>query len=398
MMRVLGILGARRLTDVVLVALVTWFFLLLAWTQASPQATVIRIGTMWTFAGIYGLLVINILACVIIELPRAWRRCTPRTVDGDLFPPTGYTPVAVSWQTAAEAVTGLRRRLFRVRQAGDWVIADRGRFSALLGMAFHLVLPLLLPAVLWSMSSRRVVTMHVGEGEIIAPVDGGPGVSLGVDRIDVDYFEDQVFFTRLAASVLVDGRPAGTVRINESLAVEGGSLRLSSMGFMPALEIMDPHGQPLERSFVKAGMFPPGAEAELNFAGVPHRLFMSFYPDAELKDGRPINATLNLRQPILKVRAVRGKLPIQTTVLPLGETMVVEGFRLRFADAGLWVALEWVHDPGGDLILILCVLAALLIVVRVALPRVTWVIRIGAGRIDVARRAEGGSFSEVSGA
>jgi hypothetical protein len=387
---VLGILGSRRFADLLLLSMAGWYALLLAWSQTSPLAIVQRIGTMWAFRGLYAALAVNLFACFLIELPRALRRSAPRTVPPGEFPPPGHEEVATpDWDGLDTAEVSLRRRAYRTRREGVRLVAERGRFAPVLGMLFHLILPLLLPAAVLSLANRQTFSMDVGEGEVVEPLPGGPRARIGVERIDPRYLGGEIYFTQLTAAVSVDGAPAREIRINDPVTVDGGDLRIVSMGFMPGLAISDPDGALLDRAFVKAGLFPPGTEAELTFAGSPHRLLTSFYPDAERgPDGEPRNATLNLRRPLLKVRAVRGKLPISTAVLSPGESMELEGFHLGLEEARLWVKLEWVRDPSAHLALWLCAAALMLLGAKVFWPRTTWIVEESDGGVRAARRVE----------
>ena len=101
--RLLGIVGSRRLTNVLLLGLAGWLMLLIAWGQTSPGDIVRSIGTMWTYRVVYGILAANLLACFAVELPRTWRRCARRAVPSGMFPPAGFSVVDTRWADLAAA-------------------------------------------------------------------------------------------------------------------------------------------------------------------------------------------------------------------------------------------------------------------------------------------------------
>ncbi|MDF1566243.1 MAG: cytochrome c biogenesis protein ResB [Deltaproteobacteria bacterium] len=384
----LRLLGHRRLADVLLVAWATWFLQLVIFSQASPLATVQAMGTMWMFLGLYLALAVNLVACFVVELPRALARTRPHAGIDASFPPGGFEALTPQWSSLDLAEAALRRRLYRVKREEGRLVADRGRYASVFGPLFHLVLPLLLPAIVFSVSTREVLGVPVGEGETIPAMTEGPGESLTVTDIHPTYLDDEIFFTHLSAKVAVGDAAPRTVTINESVPAGGGEVRLKSMGYLPGLEIWQGE-QLVERSLFKANLFPPGTEAEVSLAGSPHRLFVTLYPDGSKRPGLlPENRTLELENPLLAVRAVRGALPVGSGVLGLGEALELEGQRIVFARADLWVALEWVRDPWGKVAMLLGLIALLLLSLKIFWPRTTWVIVQDGEGLKAARRIE----------
>jgi len=352
-------LGSWRLSIVLMVLAGLYYGLLAIWATSSPPHVVQNIASLLPFWVLYALLLINTVVCLWTRLG-ALRR--------DLSPGPSLSRLAPDWERPTqepnlEAMnTRLRNLGYRTRPTGDgglWGV--RRRFAALGTYLFHGAFLLVAAGFLLGLLTRHEATVWVAVGEDFtgqpeqflsqspprALAAGLPRHSFRVTGIAPRFWRDQLLFTELKADLELPGGRTVTTRINRPIWWDWCSfLRLSGFGYAPRYEIADRGGVVLDSAFVKLNVFPPGQRDFFEAAHYPHRFYVAVLPDFALVDGEPVTRSLNLVQPAVVLRVLRGKVDVGGATLPPGRGFSFEGLTLRFPEIRYWGEFSIVRDPG----------------------------------------------------
>ena len=245
---------------------------------------------------------------------------------------------------------------------GTHAFGVRRRWTALGTYLFHGAFFLLAIGFLLSAASRHETRIWAATGEEFTGADvqllsrSAPRPlamnvatpSFRVEDIRPEFWQDQLLFTQLEADLtLLPGDQHQTTRINLPLMLSPSRfLRLSGFGYAPRFEIRSPDGTTIESAFVKMNVFPPGQRDFFRTDGLPYRIYLELYPDAEISNGAVENRSLELSRPVILSTVYRGPLLVASEPLRLGESMSFEGIQLLFPEIRYWGEFEQVHDRG----------------------------------------------------
>jgi hypothetical protein len=347
-----------------MVAAALYYAFLAIWSTSSPPHVVQNIAALSPFLLVYLLLLVNTGVCLWRRLPRLRREVSAGPVWSGR-PPDWSVRVDVA--SAAEAGALIRRLGFTPRARSTGRVSGVRRRWAILGtFAFHGAFFLIAAGFLASVLTGQEAKVWVAAGERFegrpdqfishSPPrmlgSGVPRLDFAVERIEPEYWRDELLFTRLSAELALDGRRR-TTRINRPLWLGWGTfLRLSGFGYTPRYELVDGSGRLLDSAFVKLNVFPPGVRDYFTIPEHPHRIHVEVLPDFVVEEGRAATATLDLVNPAVVVKVTRGHLNVGEAVLGSGEGFVFEGLTLSFPEIRYWGELSIVDDPGVPLVLL----------------------------------------------
>lgn len=298
--------GSWKLSVALMVGSSVFYVLLLVYSWTVPSHVVSNIANLAVFWIAWALLLVNTFVCL-------WNRWRGTSANSILFHGSFFI-----------VATGLLLTLSMREETKIWV-ATGEQFTA-------------------------------DDAQFLAAKTSTTPPRFTVASITPEFWRDELLFTKLEAVLDFDGTKRLT-RINRPLWIGAASfLRLSGFGFAPRYEILDRNGNVVESAFAKLNVFPPGQRDFVIPQAFPYRVYLEVYPDAEVRDGAIVNATQNLKRPILLATVYRGHLPIASAPLRVGEPLEFEGLRLRFPEIRVWGELTWVRDPGVPLIFAGCLI------------------------------------------
>lgn len=380
------LLGSWKLSVVLMVLAGLYYGFLAIWATSSPPHVVQNIASLLPFWLVYGLLLTNTAVCLWRRLPGLRRDLSASPTRGAENPdwerqlPGGADPRAV--------LLGMG---FRARALAGGLFGLKRRWAALGTYLFHGAFFLLALGFLLTLAGRYEARAWAAVGEEYAGREeqllsqsasgpffaGPPEVAFRVEEIRPGFWMDQLLFTTLESRLtLLPGGFAATTRINRPLWVGPATfLRLSGFGYAPRYEIADSRGFVLESAIVKMNVFPPGQRDFLVPARFPFRVYCEVYPDFVEGEGAPATASLNLRNPALRIRVTRGKSTLAEGLLKAGEALEFEGLRLSFPEIRYWGEFTLLRDPGAPFLFagFLIGFSGLLLKVRGRRVEVLWV-------------------------
>lgn len=393
--RIPDLIGSRSLSFVLVGVLATWYVLLLIFSMKVHAEGVINISRTLPFKVLYGLLFANLLACTLRRTPSFFRRCGRKAAVGDGAEPAARIGLAGTVQGLEPVERLLRKRRYAVTKEAGVLNAVNGRFSVLGSLLSHWGMVILLLGVVISLNTRFTGEAHVAEGDRFwgtareymsydPPTSfrqWAPKVSFRVEKVEAEFWEDKLLFTRLAAYVRspVDSKEKPVeVRINEPLFSDfySTSLRVTGYGFAPLYVLRNERGKELESSYVSLAIFPPGSEDSFKLNMIPHRFYVKLYPDYRQKQGRPSSASMNLKNPVFHLKAAGHKIVTYDGLLLPYQRADVEGYSIAFEQMKRWVTIQVVRDRGYPVIFVGACLICLGSLWRFGLPRRDVVVRM----------------------
>jgi hypothetical protein len=403
-------LGSTRLSVVLMVVTAQYYLFLAIWSGSSPPHVVQNIAGLIPFWLLYALLLTNTGVCLWRRIPVLKRdvaaspRLTERPADWELETPP---------ETSVKQAEGLLRRMkFRPATVdANRVWGHRRRWAALGTYLFHGAFFLLAAGFLVTFLSRQEATVRIAAGEeyagrpdqvlSISPprilAAGIPAVDFKVEKIRPEFWGEQLLFTTLEAEIERDGGKRSLTRINRPLWVGPATfLRLSGFGYAPRYEIVDRQGKALDGAFVKLNVFPPGQRDYFVLPDYPHRIYVEVLPDVAVEQGTAVTRSLNLVNPGVELRVLRGRVDLGGRRIIKKEGFEFEGLTLRFPEIRYWGEFSIVRDPGAPVLFLgyLIALAGLLLKVRGKRVEAEW--RAGQGGAPGTLRGWGGDPPEGS--
>ncbi len=302
-------LGSWRLSIVLMVLAGFYHGLLAIWATSSPPHVVQNIASLVIFWLVYGLLLINTVACLWRRVPQL--RLRRASVVGNYLFHGAFLLLA----------SGFLLTLLARHEASVWVAVGE-EFSAR-------------PEQFLSQTPPRLLALGV------------PRVAFKTLRITPEFWGDELLFTELEAELELPGGRRATTRINRPLwSAPWTFLRLSGFGYAPRYELTRAGGGLVDSAFVKVNVFPPGQRDFFQIPRFPHRFYLEVLPDYALEEGEPISRTLNLVHPAVVLRVVRGKADLGSAILGADEHFEFEGLRVGFPEIAYWGQYSIVRDPG----------------------------------------------------
>ncbi len=374
--RIWDFLGSRDLSVFILVMGCTYLLLLVIFGLAVPTPWVNRIATLLPFKVLYLLFFVNLIICEIKWTPVIIRRCRkPRApeTEEDLERFRHKVSVQSSEFRVQSLEKYLRKRGYKVQSPENnppqsplnlrgeepphvppILYAYKGRFSPLGNLLFHLAFLFLLVGGLVSLFSRLDTSVMIMEGEEFA---GGP--VFRVERITPQYWSERFLFTDLRADVSYPNNGklgSSTVRLSQPLRINGARITISGIGFSPMYLLKDKTGMELDAGYVRMNIFPPGAEDHFKIPGYPYKIYVSFYPDYEIKDGKIATRSMNLVNPAFHIKVFRNKVLSYDGLLKPGDEASYGDLKLSFPGLKYWGMFRIVRNPGFTFIWIAFIL------------------------------------------
>lgn len=173
-----------------------------------------------------------------------------------------------------------------------------------------------------------------------------PAVEIMVDKVLPSYAQDVATDLAVKLSIVYnDDVREETVKVNEP--VRRGSLSILSqrIGVSPFLVLKDARGKVVDAGYVSLNILH-GEEDSFAFEGFPDQFQVRFYPDHEVVEGEDRTRSLELRNPVLKVRVAADAPAAGDQTIPLGRTASFGTHTLAFEDIRYWVDFLFVREFG----------------------------------------------------
>jgi hypothetical protein len=179
-----------------------------------------------------------------------------------------------------------------------------------------------------------------------------PEISLRLDRVIPEFWEDKFHFTRLESEVRYPAttlRNRGIIRLNGGLKMDGARLRLVSFGYAPEVLLEDLKEGTFQKGASKMAVFPPGSEDYLEIGS--YRVKIKVLSDPAEKEGKLINKSMNLVEPVFLVKVTWLYQTIYEGVLKKGGAARFGKFKLSFGDVRYWTRIGVVKDRGEPVVI-----------------------------------------------
>lgn len=371
-------LGSRDLSVFIFVMAVTYIVILAIFATVISTPWVNRISTLLPFKVLYLIFFINLIICEIKWIPVILRRCRKPKLPEDLqrfghrvvFSGQGSgvrrLEKYLRWRWYSIAKCEVRNTEYRVdgpesripnpelRESTDFpapvLHAYRGRFSPLGSILFHAAFLFLLVGGWVSIftSYDKSVMLMEGEASPLSPEDR-LSISFRIEKITPAYWKERLLFTDLKADVIYpykgEIRP-GVIRLSQPLRVEGAKVTITGIGYAPMYLLKDKNGVELDTGYVKMNIFPSGNIDHFKIPDYPHQIFVTFYPDYEIRNGAIKNHSMNPVNPAYYIRVFRNKMLSYAGLIRPGEEAYYEGLRLSFPTFNYWGTFRITKNPG----------------------------------------------------
>lgn len=184
-----------------------------------------------------------------------------------------------------------------------------------------------------------------------------PKVSFKLDKIIPEYWGERLHFTRLDGEVRYPAETLenkGTIKLNGGLSMGGARIRHTGFGFAPEVTVFDTKSGALHRQIAVINIFPPGSEdyLEIKTGMGNYKMYVQVIADPANEKGRLYNKSMNLVDPIFKVRVTWLDQPVYYGILKKGENIRLGDTNISFAGVKYWLAIEVVKDPGEMIVII----------------------------------------------
>lgn len=371
-------LGSRDLSVFIFVMACTYALILAVFATAVPTPWVSRIAWLLPFKLLYLLFFVNLIICEIKWIPVIIRKCRKHRLPTTVEELQRFRH-KITFQGSEFRVQSLgkylKRRGFKVIETevlslkshdpgtkapvSSLLYAYKGRFSALGNLLFHAgFLFILLGGWLGFFRSfdGSAILMEgqdfMGTGaeySTIASAMEPPSVSFRVEKISPQYWKDKLLFTDLMADVRYpsrEGIESGVIRMAQPLRISGSKVSINGVGFVPMYILKDKNGTGLDSGYVRLNIFPPGTEDHFQIPGYPHQIFISFYPDHEIKEGKLTNRSMNPVNPVYYVKVFRNKVLSYNGIIRPEEEAYFEGLRFSLPEFKYWGMFRITKNPG----------------------------------------------------
>jgi cytochrome b561 len=358
MRRSIDVLGSGRLA-VVLLTLAVWLlglYLLIPQRGQVEEGVLLRwvelnglVGRLshslgftdvlhsWSFWGLYGLLLVNLLVCMVRRLPTVARLCRfpdrPPQVSSVWLQRTVEVDELGSERIAAL----LQRKGYRTRVAESTVYALRGRFASLGHWLFHASLLVLLIAGVFVAAAPDPFrgTIGVGEGEpfdlhaatfVSANGEVGPELPplrFRLEQVHVAAEDEQVRDFEVALSTAAGDRPA--LRINRPYRKKPYQVVVHGFGYMVGWVIVNPRGRALKGAWVKLAPFPLQHQESFPLGAEESTVYVRFHPDYEQEEEPPRNSRRELPNPRFQTRILWKGQQVYEGLLEQGQRVQLQG-------------------------------------------------------------------------
>jgi hypothetical protein len=369
----------------------TYSLFLVIFATVVPLWWVNNIGNLLPYKALYVLFFINLLICEIKWIPAIIRKCRKPSIEHN---EEGMKVHRIELQPASSGYNfdGLknyfRRRGYKVQlleggnagqdshsHAGSSLFVYRGRFSPLGNILFHLAFLLIVAGVYFSIFYRFEGTVHLIEGQKFEGTYGeysnlvaGPAATFmdapfEVLEIKPKFWGRELLFTELIGRLKsIEGIQEAT--LSSAASIGGASVTLSSISYACQYTLKDKNGKELDKGIVNLSNFSPGSSDSFQVPGYPYKIFISVYPDAEIRGGNLVNKSMNLTNPAYYVRIVKNKNPVFSGIVPVKGSAHFDGFQITFPNIHYNGTFNIKRDPGEWFYWIAFILMCLGLIIR----------------------------------
>ncbi|NIP95376.1 MAG: hypothetical protein GWO24_18800 [Akkermansiaceae bacterium] len=121
---------------------------------------------------------------------------------------------------------------------------------------------------------------------------------------------------------------------------------VTDFGYAVDYALLNPSERELESQTLSLGTYPPGAEDVFEAVFMGYQFHVSVFPDYVEQDGKPGTRSLELNNPVYRVRIVRNKDIVYEGVMPPGLKLRFDNTVLTFREPSRWVRFRFVRDLG----------------------------------------------------
>ncbi len=357
-----------------------------------------QLSTSAVFLATLAVFFVNLAAVLVDRARTTVRRIglalpTKAQIEGLLDGPAS-TAAATGWEgdpgRARNVLETLGYRVVPVAAGVLWGVKHR---AAMLGFAvFHLAFFVLAVAGGLLYATRDVVTLSAVEGQWVdsaaggvvrrAPVGAPEQFRLSLERVDVRL--EQGAPIDLAATIRLDDFDGAvrTTRVNHPAVRGDTTILVERAGIAPVLWVLDERDFTVDRVAVATsagGGFPsrlPLGSSGLEAVVEPIAVGAGF-PERSALSTAPVALRLEMRDRVVFDGSLRP-----------GESVDVEGLRVRLKEVKYWAGLRLVSERGGGWLIAGFVLSVVGIMWRMVWYRREIVVAFEDGRLRVAARGE----------
>lgn len=363
-------LGSRNLSVYIFITALTYILFLVCFSAAVPAWWVSNISRLLPFKILYILFFVNLVVCEIKWIPVIIKRCGKPEIpitEEDYQRFRHKVVVSGQWSVVSRGLERyLRRRGYRVRSwessepkvrgqeseeknfslptphSSPILYAYKGRFSPIGNLLFHASFLLILAGVLFSMISHFEKNLLLMEGQ--SSEDG-----FDVVEIKPQFWKEKLLFTDLMAGIKSD-KGEDEVRISQAARINGSKITIQGIGYTPKYVLRNMNGDVVDVGYVNLVNFIPGSVDNFSIPGFPYKIYVSIYPDFEVREGKVGTRSMNLNNPRYGVRVVRGKTMVYSGMLGLRDEAFFEDFSLSFPEIKYNSTFRIIIDKGEPLI------------------------------------------------
>ena len=358
--------GSRNLSVFIFIMGLTYISFLVVFSMAVPLPWVTNIANLLPFKILYILFLINLLICEIKWIPVVLRRCRKPVIpetDKDFLRFKCKIESLEKGLRFSNVKSYFKRRGYSIQcvekvDNSFLIFAYKGRFSPVGNILFHFAFLLILFGIIVSLFFRFDGNARVTEGYAFtgtateysmlsaSPFSSLPKVSFILEKITPMFWADELLFIDLRADIRRPGSEEDSTWISSPIKIDGAKITINSISLTPMYSLKNKDGRELDTGYVNLAIFAPGSEDHFQIPGFPHQFFVSFYPDFEMEGDVPVNRSMNVENPRFFVKVYRGRIPVFSGFIRLGEEVRFENLRLSFPEFRYWGDFRIVKDPG----------------------------------------------------
>lgn len=191
-----------------------------------------------------------------------------------------------------------------------------------------------------------------------------PKLSFKLDDISAEFWGWRMYFTGLEAKIRHSAASLAerdTILLNGGPTINGARLTLSSYGYSPYLHFRKA-GMLIRKGITSLQIFPPGAEDSLEINN--YKIFVTVYPDAVERDGRIVNNSLSIKDPVFVVRVEWFGEEVFSDSVRVGEEFKYQDISIIFEGLRPYVVIDVIKDPGEKVIFLGFIAAIIGLIMR----------------------------------
>lgn len=275
----------------------------------------------------------------------------------------------------------LGRRFWKLLPGESGFVAFRNRYSPVGFLFFHASFLLCLIGGLLVMYTRFSGNLMLTEGQRF---DGDmrqfwkitrepkvlkeiPSFGIMLDKVTPHY--EKAVATGLEVNMRFRAgghEEKATVGVNQP--VKRGSIAILSqrIGVSPLFVLRNEEGKTLDGGYISLNVLH-GEEDSFEFPDAPYRFFVRFYPDYAVEDGAEFTRSMNMRNPVARIKVAGPAGKVKEQAVPMGGALQIDGFSVAFEDVRYWVDFLVIREYGTIPLSIGFLMGAIGLVMRLVL-------------------------------